>query len=584
MNNQVLDTQLNLAFDATLEELEKSLDLDVGYDSQTGQWEAIVRYAGAGKGAEDRSQSEMQGLSVTWLSGGYGIIRETKAAIDAFSEDPFVEYIEKPKRLYFATEQGKLASCMEPLQTGFGFSLFGKGILIAVLDSGIDYTHPEFRNADGSSRILAIWDQTGNGNPPKGFTVGTEYGQEEINESLGSTPLPIRDLSGHGTAVAAIAAGNSGVAPQAQLLVVKLGNLAASTFSKTTELMMAVEYAYQKALEVQMPLVINLSFGTVYGPHNGTGLLETYLDEMMGRWKSVIVVGTGNEGNAAGHVHSTLQEGTDTVIPFSVAAGETGLNVQVWKSYTDQFDISLQAPDGTQIGPLYENLGPQRYRMSSTNLLIYYGKPSPFMISQEIYFDFIPDGDYVTAGIWRLILKPQRLAEGAVDLWLPAVGSLNPGTRFLQPIPENTLTVPSTARKVISVGAYDSRSRIYASFSGRGNPPGAYPLPALSQVKPDLVAPGVDIQTAAVGGGYISVTGTSFATPFVSGAAAMLMEWGLVDGNDPYLHGEKVRAYLQRGAQRLPGYRQWPNASVGYGALCTAQSIPQELQRISLIY
>ena len=185
--------------------------------------------------------------------------------------------------------------------------------------------------------------------------MGTEYGQEEINESLGSTPLPIRDLSGHGTAVAAIAAGNSGVAPQAQLLVVKLGNLAASTFSKTTELMMAGEYAYQKALEVQMPLVVNLSFGTVYGPHNGTGLLETYLDEMMGRWKSVIVVGTGNEGNAAGHVHSTLQEGTDTVIPFSVAAGETGLNVQVWKSYTDQFDISLQAPDGTQIGPLYEN-------------------------------------------------------------------------------------------------------------------------------------------------------------------------------------------------------------------------------------
>lgn len=114
--------------------------------------------------------------------------------------------------------------------------------------------------------------------------------------------------------------------------------------------------------------------------------------------------------------------------------------------------------------------------------------------------------------------------------------------------------MPSTARKVISVGAYDSRSRIYASFSGRGNPPGAYPLPALSQVKPDLVAPGVDIQTAAVGGGYISVTGTSFATPFVSGAAAMLMEWGLVDGNDPYLHGEKVRAYLQRGAQRRPGY------------------------------
>ena len=134
MNNQVLDTQLNLAFDATLEELKKSQDLDVGYDGQTGQWEAIVRYAGAGQDVADRRPSEIQGLSVTWLSGGYGIIRGTKAAIDAFSEDPFVEYVEKPKRLYFATEQGKLASCMEPLQTDFGFSLFGKGILIAVLE------------------------------------------------------------------------------------------------------------------------------------------------------------------------------------------------------------------------------------------------------------------------------------------------------------------------------------------------------------------------------------------------------------------------------------------------------------------
>ena len=611
MNNQVLDTQLNLAFDATPEELKKSLELDVGFDSQTREWEAIVRYAGTettqqavNENVENGGQTDsfrkenlayqglpqIPGMSVIWLSGGYGIARGTKEAIDALSNDPFIEYIEKPKRLYFATEQGKLASCMEPLQTGFGFSLFGKGILIAVLDSGIDYTHPEFRNPDGSTRILSIWDQTGTGNPPDGFELGREYSREEIDRALRITriaeegnrketdgditetqesssdkELRIRDLSGHGTAVAAIAAGNSGVAPQAQLLVVKLGNPAPDSFPKTTELMMAVEYAYRKALEVQMPLVINLSFGTVYGPHNGTGLLETYLDEMMGRWKSVMVVGTGNEGNAAGHAYITLRESRNEEIPFSVAAGEPGLNVQLWKSYTDQFEIYLQAPDGTRIGPLYENLGSQRYRMGSTNLLIYYGKPSPFMISQEIFFDFIPEEAYVTPGVWRIILQPQRLTEGAVDLWLPAAGSLNPGTRFLRPTPENTLTVPSTARKVLSVGAYDSRSGLYASFSGRGNPPGTCPLPALSQTKPDLVAPGVDIRTAAVGGGYMTVTGTSFATPFVSGAAALLMEWGITDGNDPYLYGEKVRAYLQRGAQRLPGYRQWPNASVGYG-------------------
>ena len=607
MKNQVLDTQLNLAFDATPEELEKSLELDVGFDDQTRLWEVIVRYAGTvgqnrsteefQPGQNHRStvllQKEMNGFkqaSVTWLSGGYGVVRGTKEAIDALSQNPFIEYIEKPKRLYFATEQGKLTSCMEPLQTGIGFSLFGRGILIAVLDSGIDYTHPEFRNPDGSTRILAIWDQTGNGNPPEGLDLGTEYSREEINEALmgseKSDPegadsnvsnrrlIPIRDLSGHGTAVAAIAAGNNGVAPQAQLLIVKLGNPAPNSFPKTTELMMAVEYAYRKALEVQMPLVINLSFGTVYGPHNGTGLLEMYLDEMMGRWKSVIVAGTGNEGNAAGHTTVTLQEGVQTEIQFGVAAGEAGLNVQLWKNYTDQFDIYLRAPDGTQIGPLYENLGPQRYRIGQTNLLIYYGKPSPFMISQEIFFDLIPVNEYVTSGIWQIILEPQRLTDGNVDLWLPSAGTLNPATRFYRPTADNTLTVPSSAGKIIAVGAYDSRSRIYAPFSGRGNPPGRPPLPALSQIRPDLVAPGVDIQTAAVGGGYTSVTGTSFATPFVSGAAAMLMQWGIIDGNDPYLYGEKVRAYLQRGAQRLPGYRQWPNNIVGYGRLCLESSLP----------
>ncbi len=602
MNNQVLDTQLNLAFDATSEELEKSLELDVGYDRENRQWEVIVRYVGdrwpvngenvtlsADVGQEHRRELRLSDLMLTSLSGGYGIARGTKEAIDTLSEDPFIEYIEKPKRLYFATEQGKLASCVEPLQTGFGFSLYGKGILIAVLDSGIDYMHPEFQNADGTTRILAIWDQTGKENPPKGFSLGREYSREEINEllmkkrgesekypdktSLSETrkeqtqtdSLSVRDLSGHGTAVAAIAAGNSGVASQAQLLIVKLGNSLPDSFPKTTELMMAVEYAYRKAQEVKMPLVVNLSFGTVYGPHNGTGLLETYLDEMMGRWKSVIVAGTGNEGNAAGHTSVVLQEGEQKEVQFAVAAGETGLNLQLWKSYVDRMDVYLRAPDGAQIGPLYENSGPQRYRMNDTNLLIYYGKPSPFMISQEIFFDFIPANTYLTPGVWTLILRPQKLTEGTVELWLPPSGSLNPATRFLRPTAENTLTVPSTARKVISVGAYDSQSQTYASFSGRGISPGNYPLPSICQIKPDLVAPGADIRTAAVGGGYITVTGTSFATPFVSGGAALLMEWGIVEGNDEYLYGEKVRAYLQRGAQRLPGYRQWPNTSVGYG-------------------
>lgn len=153
-------------------------------------------------------------------------------------------------------------------------------------------------------------------------------------------------------------------------------------------------------------------------------------------------------------------------------------------------------------------------------------------------------------------------------MWLPAEGSLNIGTRFYEPVPDTTLTLPSSARKLISVGAYNSRLMAYAPFSGRGY------TRCDNFVKPDLAAPGVDIMTAAPGGGYRPMTGTSFAVPFVTGAAAMLMQWGVVDGNDPYLYGEKVKAYLRRGARSLPGFSEYPNEQVGYGALCVRDSLP----------
>ncbi|MCC8103966.1 MAG: S8 family serine peptidase [Clostridiales bacterium] len=144
----------------------------------------------------------------------------------------------------------------------------------------------------------------------------------------------------------------------------------------------------------------------------------------------------------------------------------------------------------------------------------------------------------------------------------------NDGTRFLNSTPDTTMTIPSTAAGVIAVGAYDARRDAYAPFSGRGWPDTQY------QNRPDLVAPGVDVMTTAVGGGYVSVSGTSFAAPFVTGAAALLMEWGILRGNDPYLYGEKVRACLHRGARQLPGYSEWPNNQAGYGALCVRDSLP----------
>ncbi len=206
--------------------------------------------------------------------------------------------------------------------------------------------------------------------------------------------------------------------------------------------------------------------------------------------------------------------------------------------------------------------------LDRTQVAIYYGEPKPYSVNQEIYFAFIPTAGTIAGGTWRLVLTPIRIVSGEYRLWLPGSGALARETGFLRGTPETTLTIPSTAAGVISVGAYDSGTGSYAYFSGRGFAVGT------RQEKPDLVAPGVDILTAAPGGGYSLKTGTSMAAPFVTGAAALMMQWGIVEGNDAYLYGEKVKAFLRRGAGRLAGFREYPNSQVGWGTLCVASSIP----------
>lgn len=214
--------------------------------------------------------------------------------------------------------------------------------------------------------------------------------------------------------------------------------------------------------------------------------------------------------------------------------------------------------------------------MEQTDILVYMGEPAPYTVNQEIYFDFIPVGTYLTPGIWTFYLESLQSVTGQYYFYLPSAAVLNKNTRFFTPSPQITLTIPSTAQKVITVGAYDTRYESYADFSGRG-----YVYPEVSigllgpgLVKPDLVAPGVAITAPDTLGGYGEFTGTSFATPFVTGSAALMMQWGIVRGNDPFLYGEKVKAYLRRGARPLRGESTYPNGRVGYGALCLEDSLP----------
>ncbi len=571
MPNQKLENLLNLSLEVSPEERARSQALEMGYRPEEKTWELIVKYSGSLDAVRE------MGVRVEEMRNEYAILIVPEDRIEEVSALPQIEYVEKPKRLFFAVNRARAASCINILQEP-PRNLTGRGILVAVLDSGIDYFHEDFRNRDGTTRIAALWDQT----------LDRVFTREEINEALetGSRSgarelLPSVDGSGHGTSVAGIAAGNGresdgayrGVAYESDLLVVKLGNAREEGFPRTTELMRAVDFAVGRAVDMVMPLAVNISFGNTYGSHDGTGLLETFLDDIGNYGRTTIVVGSGNEGAAAGHLSGDFPDRASTaaeaVAELSVAPYESGVSVQLWKAYTDQFTVSLQTPSGEQLGPLSEQLGPVRFRYRKTQVLVYYGKPGPFSATQEIYFDFVPDeGSYVESGIWTFRLQPQRIIQGRYDFWLPSSAVLNFSTRFLRSTPDTTLTIPSSAAKVITVGAYNSVTNSYADFSGRGF------TRLTDQVKPDLCAPGVGLMAPGNGGGYRSVTGTSFAAPVVTGSAALLMQWGIVEGNDPFLYGEKVKAYLRRGAKELPGFTEYPNPLVGYGALCVENSLP----------
>ncbi len=611
--SQKVENLLNLALDSTTQEREKSLNLDVGYDPIDKDWELIVKYSGSLAAVRELA------ISTSELVNEYAVVTVAESRIPLLSQLPEVEYIEKPKRIFFQVENGKRVSCISNVQQA-PFSLRGNGVLVGIVDSGIDYTLDEFRGADGTTRIYSLWDQSIAGNPPERYELGTEYTREEINQALAAgnaeerrRVVPSQDVSGHGTAVAGIAAGSGrrlaasqpgqtadggvvGVAPESELIVVKMGNPRSDGFPRTTELMMGVDYIIRKAQGLGKPVAVNLSFGNTYGSHDGTSLLERYLDDISNYWKSVICVGSGNEGTTAGHTAGILKTGAEQEVQLGVQENEPTVNVQLWKSYVDEFDISIVSPSGVRVGPIQERLGSQRFMLGQTEILLYYGEPAPYSVRQEIYLDFLPRQSYIDAGIWRIVLTPRRIVSGEYQMWLPVQSALNVGTAFLQPVSAMTLTVPSTAARVVTVGAYDALTFSYADFSGRG----AYGFAAvrtggqaggtassdagtrafgvgqqdLVMTKPDLVAPGVNITTTAAGGGYVQVSGTSFATPFVTGGAALLMQWGVVEDNDPYLYGEKVKAYLRRGARPLPGFTEYPNPQVGYGALCVRESLP----------
>lgn len=611
--NQKIENLLNVSLDATREELESSESLSTGFNWRDNTWEIIVRYTGNLENIKANYN-----VYVRELLFNYAIIVTDKATIELISQEPQIVYVEKPKSLYFQLERAKSAACASNVrvgqpgaygyknisrninesisentsgnigsgQTGHGIGgiadngiqyLSGKGVITAIIDTGIDIYSSEFRNADGSTRILDIYDQT----------LQREYSAADIDAFIGkdrnvytgrdisqeeNEEIPAFDNIQHGTNVAVIACGKSGVAYESDIIVVKMGYSYNNQFPRTTSLMDAIDYIIRKAMEYNRPVAINISYGMNYGDHNGNTLLESYINAAASGYKCSICIGSGNEADKAVHYGGTIKNAQTDTVEIAVGEYQSSIDIQIWKYYWDDIRVTLISPDGTE-RVIVTHGKISRYTLGGTNVISMSGEPSPYNLYQEIYINLQLQGSYITSGIWKIQLYGENVRQGTYNIWLPASVSLNRATGVIRPVAYDTITIPATAGGCISVGAYNSYTGAYAAFSGRGS---ALADVLTAGIKPDILAPGVDIsirRDTRQGVVYTSVTGTSYATPFVTGAAALLMQWGIVMGNDRFMYGEKLKAYLRSGARQLDGVTQTPNPVTGYGALCVEDSI-----------
>ncbi|WP_337433747.1 S8 family peptidase [Enterocloster sp.] len=477
----------------------------------------------------------------------------------------------------------------------------GKGVLIGLVDTGIDYRSPLFQNPDGTTRIAGIWDQsvpieedvlpTGVPDyyPMGGSSYGTEYTREQINEALASDdPLslvPTQDTIGHGTFLAGLAAGSSipqedftGAAPEAELAVVKLKPAKkylrdfylipsdAPAFQEN-DIMMGIKYLRMMADRLKKPLVILLAMGSNSGSHIGTSPLSQVTQNYSGFFGIITVIAGGNETGAAHHFYASIPAGTeyeDVEIRVGKEEAERGFVLELWAADADTYTVGFISPSGERISriPIIANNETSiPFLLDATTITVNYQLIEAESGSQLIFMRF----QTPAAGIWTVRVYNTQRFKGTFHMWLPVQGMISEETVFLRPDPYSTITVPGNSRLPITVGAYDTSTGGIYIHSSRGFTPNQI-------VKPELAAPGVNILGPSVGRKpgsdtpMTTRTGTSAAAAITAGAAANLLGWGIVEGNYPTMSEASVKSYLIRGAQRNPALT-YPNREFGYGTL-----------------
>lgn len=467
------------------------------------------------------------------------------------------------------------------------FSNNGRGVLIGFIDTGIDYQNPLFQNPDGTTRILGIWDQTtGTGNivPENTFrsTYGTQYTKSKIDEALAAEdPLsivPATDENGHGTALASIAAGAidevngfTGAAPECYIGVVKLKPAKQylrdfflieenTPAYQENDIMMGITYLFALARQYNTPLVICIGLGTNSGSHTGHSTLGLFLNEMSSYNGTAFVIAAGNETGYDHHYRGMTTPGNNVHnVELNVGEETRGFSMELWAQDIGVYSVGFLSPSGQTVqipSVRTERSETFRFLLENTQITVYSRITATESASQLIFLRFQDP----QPGIWTLVITSLIDIPGTFHLWLPSRSLIPDTIGFLRPDPDTIITGPGNAQYPITVGAYDHTKDSIYIHSSRG-------FSRSGQIKPELAAPGVNILAASLRpGSYTRITGTSAAAAHVAGAAAVLLSWGILERNDPYMNSSSVKTYLIRGADRNPN-RTYPNREFGYGTL-----------------
>lgn len=464
-------------------------------------------------------------------------------------------------------------------------NLTGRGVLVGIVDTGIDYLNKEFMREDGLTRIAALWDQSVSKSESSKMYIGNEYTRDDINEAIRRKNenldpyevVPSKDENGHGTKMASIIGARGfnkdieGVANDCEYVVVKLfpsPNFARRLANNgikpvpaynNSEVISAIAYLRDYTLKVRKPMVIFIGVGSTEGSHDGRNITSKFLTNIASNRGIALVAGSGNEGSSEGHV-TEFVEGVGNIKSSELIISREikYFSFQIWAQRPNKISLNIITPAGEESGFILVKINREdtiNFVLTKTTVTVKYYEPEEYTGNEAIFVSFTD----IKPGIWKFQLRGEFVTDGRYDIWLEPKVALPEGVRFLNPNPYSTLTVPSTAVGVITVAFYNSIKNTLVPESGKGFNVNGY-------INPDITTGGVDIKAMGPNGIAGSISGSSAAGSIVAGASALLLQWGIIDRNDITMYSLKVKSYLIYGARReLIG--TYPNETTGYGFL-----------------